>query len=80
MRADEKSRDPPIRWRAGGVPEHTASRGQIHADAEIRIAIGEIAGALKPGAAPPAGHPAASPPAAPAGTGTAPTTRGKPAR
>jgi hypothetical protein len=54
------------------LTEHTATRGHIRADAEIRIAIDEIAAALKPGTTTPSAKAAAAPAAS--------TTPGKPAK
>jgi hypothetical protein len=60
------------------LTEHTATRGHIHADAEVRIAIDEITAALKPSTTTPAAKAAAAP-AASTTTATS-TTPGKPAK
>jgi hypothetical protein len=62
------------------LTEHTASRGQIRADAEIRIAIDEIVAALKPNTTTPAAKAAAAPAASTTTTTTTSTTPGKPAK
>ncbi len=62
------------------LTKHTATRGHIRADAEVRIAIDEIVAALKPSTTAPAANAKAA--AAPAASTTtkAATTPGKPAK